>query len=89
MVTLRRCRHRRDGRGTNSRQDGVIRQQLIEQLTREIMNYDAEYRREDAAGGIGVSRTALRICAALSRALVSLTRGDAGRATPLLGFANS
>ena len=23
------------------------------------MNYDAEYRREDAAGGIGVSRTAL------------------------------
>ena len=51
------------------------------------MNYDAEYRREDAAGGIGVSRTALRIRAALSRALVSLTRGDAGRATPLLGFA--
>ena len=36
-----------------SRQDGVIRQQLIEQLTREIMNYDAEYRREDAAGAIG------------------------------------
>ena len=31
----------------------MIRQQLIEQLTREIMNYDAEYRREDAAGGIG------------------------------------
>ena len=26
--------------------DDVIRQQLIEQLTREIMNYDAEYRRE-------------------------------------------
>ena len=24
----------------------MIRQQLIEQLTREIMNYDAEYRRE-------------------------------------------
>ena len=41
------------------RQDGMIRQQLIEQLMREIMNYDAEYRREDAAGGIGVSRTAL------------------------------
>ena len=39
----------------------MIRQQLIEQLTREIMNYDAEYRREDAAGGIGVSRTALDI----------------------------
>ena len=33
-----------------SRQDGLIRQQLIEQLTREIMNYDAEFRRDDAAG---------------------------------------
>ena len=32
------------------RQDGMIRQQLIEQLTREIMNYDAEFRRDDAAG---------------------------------------
>jgi hypothetical protein len=31
-----------------SQQDGAIRQQLIEQLTREIMNYDAEYRRDDA-----------------------------------------
>ena len=36
-----------------SGQDGVIRQQLIEQLKREIMNYDAEFRREDAAGAIG------------------------------------
>jgi hypothetical protein len=36
-----------------SRQDGTIRQQLIEQLMREIMNYDAEFRREDAAGEIG------------------------------------
>ena len=36
-----------------SRQDGVIRQQLIEHLMREIMNYDAEFRREDAAGAIG------------------------------------
>jgi hypothetical protein len=36
-----------------SRQDGVIRQQLIEQLMREIMSYDAEFRREDAAGAIG------------------------------------
>jgi hypothetical protein len=36
-----------------SQQDGTIRQQLIEQLTREIMNYDAEFRREDAAGAIG------------------------------------
>jgi hypothetical protein len=35
-----------------SGQDGAIRQQLIEQLMREIMNYDAEFRREDAAGAI-------------------------------------
>ena len=32
------------------RQDGTTRQQLIEQLMREIMNYDTEFRREDAAG---------------------------------------
>ena len=36
-----------------SRQDGPIRQQLIEQLMREIMNYDAEFRRDDAAGVSG------------------------------------
>jgi hypothetical protein len=30
-----------------SGQDGTIRQQLIEQLMREIMNYDAEFRRDD------------------------------------------
>ena len=36
-----------------SGQDGTIRQQLIEQLMREIMNYDAEFRRETAAGSIG------------------------------------
>ena len=36
-----------------SRQDGVIRQHLIQQLMREIMDYDAEFRREDAAGTIG------------------------------------
>jgi hypothetical protein len=36
-----------------SRQDGLIRHQLIERLMREIMNYDAEFRREDAAGAIG------------------------------------
>ena len=34
------------------RQDGKIRQQLIEQLMREIMSYDAEFRRDDAAGAI-------------------------------------
>ena len=33
-----------------SQQDGTIRQQLIEQLMHEIMNYDAEFRRDDAAG---------------------------------------
>jgi hypothetical protein len=36
-----------------SHQDGVIRQQLIEQLMRAIMNYDAEFRREDSASVIG------------------------------------
>jgi hypothetical protein len=36
-----------------SRQDGEIRQQLIEQLMREIMNYDAEFRREDTTSEIG------------------------------------
>jgi hypothetical protein len=35
------------------RQDGLIRQQLVEQLMREIMNYDAEFRRDDAAGVSG------------------------------------
>ena len=35
-----------------SGQDGAIRQQLIEQLMREITNYDAEFRREDAEGGM-------------------------------------
>jgi hypothetical protein len=35
-----------------SQQDGVTRQQLVEQLMREIMKYDAEFRREDAAGAI-------------------------------------
>ena len=36
-----------------SGQDGVTRQQLIEQLTREIMNYDAEFRRENGSGAFG------------------------------------
>ena len=30
-------------------QDAMIRQQLIEHLMREIMHYDAEFRREEAA----------------------------------------
>jgi hypothetical protein len=33
-------------------QDGTIRQQLIEQLMREIMNYDAEFRRDDGIAAI-------------------------------------
>ena len=35
-----------------SQQDGLIRQQVIEQLMHQIMHYDAEFRREDAAGAI-------------------------------------
>src|SRR5215467_11292247 len=34
-----------------SQQDGVIRQQVIEELMQQIMHYDDEFRREDAAGG--------------------------------------
>jgi ribosomal protein S3AE len=33
-----------------SSQDGAIRQNMIEQLMREIMNYDAEFRQQDAMG---------------------------------------
>src|SRR5262245_14552097 len=33
-----------------SQQDGVIRQQVIEHLMQQIMHYDGEFRREDAAG---------------------------------------
>jgi hypothetical protein len=33
-------------------QDGATRQQMIEQLMREIMDYDAEFRREAGAGAI-------------------------------------
>jgi hypothetical protein len=36
-----------------SRQDGTIRQQLIEQLMREIMKYDVEFRSEEAIGSSG------------------------------------
>jgi hypothetical protein len=34
-------------------QDGTIRQQLIEQLMREIMNYDAQFRRDAGTGAVG------------------------------------
>ena len=36
-----------------SQQDGVIRQQVIEDLMRAIMSYDAEFRREDATPTVG------------------------------------
>jgi hypothetical protein len=35
------------------RQDGAIRQQVIEQLMRQIMNYDAEFRREEVTSAVG------------------------------------
>jgi hypothetical protein len=35
-----------------SQQDGIIRQQVIEQLTRQIMHYDAEFRREDGGHAV-------------------------------------
>jgi hypothetical protein len=34
-------------------QDGSIRQQIIEKLMREIMDYDAEFRRDDGTSVIG------------------------------------
>ena len=34
-------------------QDATIRQQLIERLMREIMNYDIEFRRDGGTGAIG------------------------------------
>jgi hypothetical protein len=36
-----------------SRQDGIFRQHLIERLMREIMKFDDEFRRGDAAGSDG------------------------------------
>jgi hypothetical protein len=35
-----------------SQQDGLIRQEVIEQLMQQIMHYDDEFRREDATGSI-------------------------------------
>jgi len=40
-----------------SSQDGSIRQQIIEKLMREIMDYDAEFRRD---GGISAVGSAVR-----------------------------
>ena len=36
-----------------SQQDGVIRQRVIEQLMRQIMQYDGEFRREEATSAVG------------------------------------
>jgi hypothetical protein len=36
-----------------SSQSAITRQQIIEQMMRQIMEYDAEFRRDDAAGAIG------------------------------------
>jgi hypothetical protein len=36
-----------------SRESDAIRQQIIEQLMRDIMKYDAEFRREDETPAIG------------------------------------
>jgi hypothetical protein len=38
-----------------SQQDGVIRQQVIEELMRQIMHYDAEFRREESTSAVGSS----------------------------------
>jgi len=34
-------------------QDSAVRQQLIERLMREIMNYDSEFRQDERTGAIG------------------------------------
>jgi hypothetical protein len=36
-----------------SQQDGIIRQQVIEELTRKIMHYDGEFRQEEATSAAG------------------------------------
>ena len=35
-----------------SQQDGAIRQQVIEQLIRQVMRSDAEFRREEATSAV-------------------------------------
>ena len=35
--------------------DGFIRKQVIEQLMRQIMDYDAEFRHEEATSAVGSS----------------------------------
>jgi hypothetical protein len=36
-----------------SQQDGIVRQQVIEQLMRQIMQYDAEFRHQEANSSVG------------------------------------
>ena len=36
-----------------SQQDGLIRQQVIEELMRQIMHYDAEFRRGESTSAVG------------------------------------
>ena len=36
-----------------SQQDGVIRQHVIEQLMRQIMHYDGQFRREEETSAVG------------------------------------
>ena len=40
-----------------SQQDGLIRQQVIEELMRQIMHYDAEFRREESTSAVGSNAT--------------------------------
>ena len=40
-------------RTSSSQQDGVIRQQVIEHLMQQIMQYDGEFRREEATSAVG------------------------------------
>ena len=42
--------------GSNSaQQDGMIRQQVIEHLVRQIMHHDAEFRREEVTSAVSSS----------------------------------
>jgi hypothetical protein len=45
-------RSRRTVAELTSQQDGFIRQQVIEQLMQQIMNYDAEFRREEVTSAV-------------------------------------
>ena len=55
MISLRIIPCREWGKDSRqpSAKTALVRLRLIEQLMREIMNYDTEFRREDAAGAIG------------------------------------